>query len=164
LRLKLYGIPEQLRHTFGLTMIPRQIKLTDAPSWYAGKEGDPTFNDGGQWHGAVRNEMYRALLILASGVQMAGPHLTPETFEAALNRTVFPNPDHFTLPGKVSFQGDHTMTEDVAEWWYDPAATSPYGDDGPGSMCYVDHGVRRKITDFPIGDGALFTPPCDSGG
>jgi hypothetical protein len=164
LRIKLYGNRDQLPHTLGLTMIPRQIKLTDAPSWYAGKEGDPKFNDGGQWQGAVRNEMYRALLVLASGIQMAGPHLTPQTFAAALQRTVFPNPEHFTQPGKVSFIGDHGMTEDTAEWWFDPTATSPYGDDGPGSLCYVAGGARHKINDYPMGDAPFYSLPCDSGG
>ena len=34
---------------------------------------------------------YRAVLLLASGLQMAGPVLTPVTFERGLHRTIYPD-------------------------------------------------------------------------
>lgn len=156
--------PDQLENTFGLTFAPRQLRIEDTPVRQAIKEQDPSA-------GADYTSLdlffllyrYRALLLLASGIQMAGPNLNPDTFAAGLRKARFPNPDTFHKAGSVGFEdGDHSMTDDAAEWWWSNTARSPYRDGAAGTICYVDGGNRRRRGGFTTPD-RLFAPPCDSG-
>lgn len=159
--------PEQLAHTFGLSFNPKQLKLEDNPTWWALKEGDPgasrdRYGMGNAVLDAVMNLYYRAFLMLASGIQMAGPNLTPHTFQEGLFRTRFPNPDHPAMAGKVNFIGDHSMTDDAAEIWWSNTAVGPYDDD-QGTFCYVDGGVRYSKGVWPSTTDKFFQGTCDSG-
>ncbi len=158
--------PNQLASTFGLAFRPRQVPLEASPSWWAVQEADPSRPRSQEASVLLAglNVQYRSLLLLASGIQMAGPHLTPETFAAALHRTTFPNPDHPIMAGKVGFKGgSHSMTIDAAEYWWSNTARSPYADEGSGTLCYVDGGSRHSLGTWPSGDDVFFRPPCDSG-
>jgi hypothetical protein len=148
---------------FGLSFRPRQLKPSSEPASWAVAEVSPGNQPTTSIAVSNLNIKYRSLLLLASGIQMAGPNLTPKTFADALQRTVFPNPEHPNVPGKVSFlDRDHTMTEDATEWWWSNNGRSPYVDDPNGSLCYVDGGARRKPGQWPKAD-KLFQGPCDSG-
>ena len=158
--------PDQTDHVFGITVRPRQIRLEDEPFWWAVSEGDRSA-DGSRYTEATAawtgGDAYRIMLLVASGIQMAGPTLTAETFEDGLRRTTFPNPDHPIRAGAVGFSGSHAMTIDAAEWWYSSAARSPYPGDTPGTICYVDGGTRHRRGAWPSGPGASFDGPCDTG-
>ena len=89
----------------------------------------------------VLSDSYRAFLILASGIQMAGPNLTAETFGRALQTTRFPNANAGAPPyyqATVGFRGDHTMVYDAGLVWWGPAQQS-YANStaGVGAWCYV---------------------------
>ncbi len=157
--------PEQTEHAFGLTFKPRQIDRNNEPFWWAVREVDATaVNPGDAQYVNFRAENYRPLLLIAAGIQMAGPRLTPQTFEAALHRTRFPNPDHPNRSGAVGFGGaSYSMTTDGAEWWYSNTASSPYSGGQAGAFCYLDGGTRHGLSKWPTGDGPFFKPPCDSG-
>jgi hypothetical protein len=152
----------QRQAMLGVTFQPPQRVEAREPAWMAAKEADPSAQPSDLESFLLQ---YRALLLLASGIQMAGPNLTPATFEAALQRTAFPNPDDPTMSGKVGFTSprDHSMTEDATEWWWSETATSPEAgaaDDGAnGAMCYVDGGARRTPGAWPRGD-PFFRGPC----
>lgn len=112
---------------------------------------------------ANRSEIYHPLLLLASGIQMAGPALTPESFERGLQRARFPNPDHPIRSGSVGFNGGkYAMTRDGAEFWWSNSSASPYSPPDRGTFCYVDGG-RRRIDPWPAGTDPFFQGPCDSG-
>ena len=163
-RMRTFFPKEHLTRTMGLTVQPRQVKPVYQPSHYAQKEVDPGHTgSSNSLNAGVGNIEYRILLLLASGIQMAGPNLTPETFERGLQKAMFPNPDHPTNPGKVGFAGSHAMTLDAAEVFWSDTARSPYPAEEVGSICYVDGGQRRLAGGFPSGDGGFFTSPCDSG-
>jgi hypothetical protein len=158
---------KQRQNVMGLTAEPRQWSYDDTPLIWAFKEADPSFNANAeaasvgmlQWE-----RLYRMLLMLASGIQMAGPNLTPETFAAAMQRTPFPNPDDPLNLGKVGFlKPDHSMTDDFGEFFWSEIAPSPYSDDSVGSVCYVEAGKRRRAGQWKQGDSAFFTPTCDAG-
>ena len=132
---------------------------------WATKETDLSFDDADD-SGNFRNnhERYRTALLLASGLQMAGPNLTPESFARGLQRTVFPNPEHPINAGSVGFNdGDHSMTDDAAEYWWSQTDPSPYPKEGVGTICYVDHGARHRTGTWPSGGDPFFQRPCDSG-
>jgi hypothetical protein len=159
--------PDEREHVMGLAFVPREWNLPSHMSYQAGREGGPTTfgvdDNSGQAY--VLDNAYRSLLLIASGIQMAGPHLTPETFEQGLQHASFPNPAHELVAGRVGFGGGlHTMTLDAAEWFYSNSAQSPYLRDGAGAMCYVDHGARHTSGNWPKGGDPFYNQPCDTGG
>lgn len=163
---------EQLAHLFGIQMVPKQVPGDQLPATWARKYSDPGYVSNAA--PAFANDAYRELLILSSGIQMAGPHLTPQTFDAALHKTRFPNPLTPIMAGRVGFgptgvrvpAGEQdlsfAMTSDAIEFWWSSSAPSPYSGDGNGAMCYV--GDRRyTIGEYPTGDDGFFTTSCDTG-
>lgn len=150
-----YASQRQALVSLGLAYPNRPITME--PAWAAMREVDPTIR-----YPADLLEVqdfvlqYKAMLVLASGVQMAGPNLTPQTFEAALQRTKFPYPaDDPTLSGNVSFKGDHSMTEGISEAYWMEGVPSPSGvqsDGSPGTFCYLDRVARRQLGSWPAGD------------
>ncbi|MCU1590545.1 MAG: hypothetical protein JWP11_1801, partial [Frankiales bacterium] len=108
----------------------------------------------------------RALLLLASGIQMAGPNLTVESFRDGLRKASFPNPITRTMAGAVDVRPDgYSLTADAAEWYYDPGARGPFSDSAarPGTVCYLFGGARRVLGAWPRGDAPFFNGACDSG-
>ena len=160
--------PQQAQHAFGLTMQPRQVALANDPMWWGWVEGDQgpqnaprTIIDMYQGH-----LLYRSLLEIAAGIQMAGPKLNPTTFAQGLHRAAFPNPITPIHAGSVDFfGGSHAMTVDAAQWWFDPTATSPWAAEGDpkGAICYVDGGIRHGITGWEGVADKFLGPTCDSG-
>jgi hypothetical protein len=158
----------EMQHVMGLSFRPRQLRVTDEPFWTAyrdvvGTSASPPSDIANIW--AAFNA-YRCLLLLASGFQMAGPHLTPTMFETGLESKPFPNPETRLMAGHVGFQnGAHTMTLDATEWYYDTTANSPYPGDGGGTLCFVDGGRRRTPTQWAGVTGDPFYPTtgrCDA--
>lgn len=148
----------QRQALFGITVQPPQRPLSKEPAWAAYTEVDPNLRVD---HATSINliTLYRSLLLLGSGIQLAGPKLTPETFASGLQRATFPNPADPTNSGAVGFLGpDHGMTDDAAEFWWSESVT---GADGTaGGLCYVDAGTRRRPGRWPRGPAAFFVEPC----
>jgi hypothetical protein len=157
---------DQMQHTFGITFQPRIISPLQNPYNVALQEGDPTQSPDTTSLVDAELEIYRALLLLASGIQMAGPHLTPQTFAAGLRQTNFPNPITATHAGAVGFHLDgYSMTDDAAEWWFSTTATGPFSDSSshPGTVCYLNGGRRYALGSWPRGPAPFFSGTCDSG-
>lgn len=153
---------DQLAHEFGLTFKPREIPIPEEPYYQAMREVDPGTNPKGpdSVDVEVDQEVYRDLLVLMSGFQMAGPHLTPQTMASGLERAVFPNPDTPLRAGHVGFAGyTYSMTVDAAEFWWGNGQPSPYPE-APGAVCYVDDGVRHAAGQWPRGGDPFFKGPC----
>ena len=91
-----------------------------------------------------------------TGVHLAGPELTPETFRDGLLR--YPVSGGGPTEVQVS-RGDHGVwpdfdwggTDDVAIIWWDPAATGEdeVGNEGTGMYRYANGGERYTIGDLP---------------
>ena len=157
---------DQYPYVLGLGSYNKSLGLPDMPWWWAVKEVDPTYaySDIEVW-----NWGYWALLLIASGIQQAGPHLTPQTFEQGLQQTRFPNPGADGPPyyqARVGFgPGNHSMIDTFAPIWFDPnAASYAYNTEGgqqsTGAFCYVNRGVRFALGEWPTGEPAFRQPPC----
>ena len=162
-RLVMNGPTDQTSHMFGITTVPMERQFQDRPSTWA--DTSQTYESESKSTGI--EEIYHQLLLLASGIQMAGPNLTPSSFQSGLQSTPFPNsPTPAIMPGKVGFAGgSHTMTIDAAEWWWSNADPGPLPDEKSklGAFCYVEHGGRHSLVNqWPSGD-PFFQGPCDSG-
>jgi hypothetical protein len=160
---------DQRSHTLGLSFQPKQV-LPQLDPWYqAVRSVDPSYVAATDSQTAFfLREQYWTLLELASGIQMAGPQLTPQAFAGGLWRTSFPNPDTSIHEGRVGFAGQSLeMTTDAAEFFVSNTASGPYSDTGAGTgvVCYVNGGARHAAGQWPKGpDSVFFTNACDSGG
>jgi len=109
--------------------------------------------------------VYHELLLLASGVQLAGPHLTPESFAEGLRATTFPNPGAGRGPfyqATVGFGQGPIMVNDFNAFWLDTRTTgaeisnSSYGN-SHRAFCYVQLGRRREADSWPS-TGGFYRP------
>lgn len=159
---------QQSPYTFGFTSHVRVRPNIETPAFWALEEGGGPSNP---IQTNVVENVYKQLLVLASGIQGAGPHLTPGSFRDALWRTVWPNPN----PGGPPYwqqeaslgPGDPTFYDDYAIWWWNPNAETQTSigandNDGRGSFCYLNRGGRFVPGAFPANaDRRLFSEmPC----
>ncbi|HVE76017.1 MAG TPA: hypothetical protein VND22_04515 [Actinomycetota bacterium] len=155
--------PDQSRSIIGLTFGNKHLLREDMPWYWALKEVNSSYNpgEGSYYHLSAR---YASLLLLASGIQMAGPNLTPETFAAALQKTRFPNPGAGLAPyyqARVGFEGGkHTMIGDAGMFWYDAAAQSAIEPSQVGAVCFVDLGLRYRLGRWPKEEPRFRQGPC----
>lgn len=92
--------------------------------------------------------IYSNLLVLAIGVQMAGPSLTPASFEAGM----FKYPAAVGTFGTWDFgPGDYTASSDAREiWWNSNAKSIQNGE--LGTWVDASPGARYPLGKFPPGD------------
>lgn len=95
------------------------------------------------------DSLYYQLYMVAIGVQGAGPHLTPVTFEQGM----FAYPEHFGPAGLWGFgPKDYTPMDDYHEFYWDATAVSTYNgkagawkDPTPGKR------YRHGANQLPVG-------------
>ena len=153
--------PSQQASLMGMAFDPRQVPYAETTLNQAIAAVDPGYGINSNEATFYHNEdVYWMLLLLASGIQMAGPHLTPQTFAHALQTTVFPNPPSPQMEGKVAFGSGYSMTTDADLMWFSPNSASVYPDMGVGTWCYIDG--RYTAANWPSTASPLFQPPCTS--
>jgi hypothetical protein len=101
----------------------------------------------------LRDIMYYPLLWFFTCLQMAGPNLTPKTFEAGC----FALPPRQGELGLMKFgPGDYTAVSDAREIYWDPQATSPWNNRKGRYVATL--GGQRFSGPWPQGEPA-FPPP-----
>jgi hypothetical protein len=166
----------QDNHTISIYGPNKMLPVTQEPYFWAVKAMNPSGEDAGSQVGATNGDLdwikfYESALLLASGIQMAGPRLTPATFRQGLMAAQFPNPHAGEAPyyqATVGFgPGDHTMISDIAVGYYDRSVQS--SETGkPGTFCLYKQGVRYPVGGWPAipatalhpGGGRPPTEPC----
>jgi hypothetical protein len=133
--------PSQWSHSFGVSF--------SGPAQPAGR------SLGYRAYKAVRSDepsigvdlIYNQLQLLAIGVQMAGPNLTPATFEQGM----FRYPSRTGPSGTWGFKpGDHSTSDDAREVVWNPRATSVQTRN-PGAYVDPNGGARFPIGKWPAG-------------
>jgi len=156
---------EHQNHVFGLTFF-NKINPPDQAFWFdAAREGDPTYTYGDNGADATVWHRYEEMLVLFSGLQLAGPHLTPQSFQDGLYRARFPDPGHGAAPyyqALVGFgPGMHSFDNDAAPIWYNPQAQNyTSGEPRDGSFCYIGHGLRFGPGQWPSTLNFFGGQPC----
>src|SRR6185437_2444352 len=99
-----------------------------------------------------------------TGVQLAGPHLTPQTFTDGLFRAPPTGGGPTTPLQAYGYQGaaprpSYSSPADYTFLWYDATAKGPdeEGTVGTGLMRYVDGGARYRAGTVPSGPVPMFT-------
>lgn len=168
--IKRSGDDVQAAAIMGLEFHPTFLPVYQDPWYWAASEGSPGFawdalgNESSYSRQAFYQPLYRSLLVIASGVQLAGPNLTADSFARGLQAVgAFPNPEVGLRAGQVSFIGDHTMTEDASAYWFSTSEVGPFGPggfqgQGAGTACFLDGGKRFR------GGAWAKTPPAFSDG
>jgi hypothetical protein len=148
------GASDQLRDSFGVASWSRRQPLPRRPYFRAYSEaiGGKSPPDIVSLQPGIYESLYRSLLLIASGIQMAGEHLTAQRFGDALQSTTFANPGTGAPPmyqAHVGFADDHSMADDFAAFWFNPAR--PYSPTAPDTdtFCYLEAGRRWTAQSWP---------------
>lgn len=156
--------PEHQDHVFGITFHNKWLPQKDMPWYQAIKEARPEYETGDDGYASAAYERYYELLLLASGIQMAGPNLTPKTFQEGLFKARFPAPGSGGAPlwhsGGGFARNDHSMVQDAAIIWYSPSEQGYTTNVRRGTFCYVARGKRYAIGQWPSGEQSLFSGTC----
>lgn len=146
--------PDQFPGMIGLSWYNKRFPAEQTPWFEALREMDPSIQtiDYLQW-----STDYSDMLLLASGIQLAGPNLNPTTFRTGLMRARFANPGAGTAPfyqARVGFSpGDHAMYEDVALIHWNSTGSDPtVPGSAPGAFCYAQSGIRYTASTMPSSD------------
>jgi hypothetical protein len=98
---------------------------------------------------------YQSLLMLFIGLQQAGPHLTPQTFQQGM----YAYGPHKGPLGQWSFgPNDYTPTDDAREVYYDRKAISAFNSK-PGRWVVLNGGKRYRGASWPATAPAAPIPP-----
>jgi len=156
--------PKQWAHAFGLQLIPARLPLEEQESyvlhkWWFGTPPPDENSSGIVWGNAQ---------LLADGLQLAGPKLTPESFRDGMYHIppqVDPkNPSISTITtfGDHGFwKGtDYVALDNVGLMYWDPKAKGPdeTGTVGEGMYRLVDGGLRYLPGKWPTDPIKLFDP------
>jgi hypothetical protein len=151
---------QQWVHAFGVSYLPaRGVQVTnDAYNLYLWQYGHkPPSN--------IYSVTNFDPSLFSIGVHLAGPTLTPDTFEAGLFRypvtgggpttPTISRGKHGIWPGT-----DYGGIDDATEVWWRPDVTGPdeIGNTGKGLYAYVNGGRRFRPGQFANEDSALFDP------
>lgn len=150
---------DQSAHVFGLASRSKLIPIADRPFFQAMRETRPEFS-ASVTDVQIVEPIYRKLLVLVAGIQLAGPDLTPSNIERGLFRASFANPGAAAAPFWQSTvdpgPGRRWYTVDLALKWWEPSAEAYNDGSAPrGSWCYVDAGARFR-GQHPDRDAAFF--------
>lgn len=97
--------------------------------------------------------LYYQMYMLAIGLQMAGPNLTPQSFEQGM----FAYPGGLGPLGSWKFgPGDYSGTDDVREIWWDPNRISVQNNK-PGAWVQLNDGARYLPGQMPAGPAPFFS-------
>jgi hypothetical protein len=133
---------EQWSHAFGVSYLSSFLPIESGIGYSAYKSvrnDEPAF--------AVET-IYAQMYMLALGIHMAGPNLTPETFEQGM----FAYPGGTGPFGTWGFDEDsYTPTQDYRVIWYDPNAVSPQNNKR-GAYIEAYDGRRFKQGELPASD------------
>ena len=136
--------PRTWEGAFGVSFKGPTVPLTAGPGYRAFKAVRPNEEPS-----QSSELIYSLLQIVATGVQLAGPNLTPESFEAGL----FRYPARSGTLGTWKFgPGDYTPQQDAREVFFSSTTRSVQNGD-PGAWIDPSGGKSRyPIGGFPAGD------------
>ncbi|MEY2459347.1 MAG: hypothetical protein QOG30_1177 [Acidimicrobiaceae bacterium] len=145
----------QWRHAFGIT--PLWVTWNDVKKSTGVKEYHDAHRDAADGDEGVLCNIYRGVAqFLFTGIQMAGPNLTQDSWKAGLFAYP-PTPDgggKAALPYVYSTPDLPTSIKDFAEVYYDITAQGPdeRGQFGTGMMMKTDQARRYQIGQWPSDD------------
>lgn len=136
-------------HAFGVSPNAPSVPYTQTIGYAAYKSVDPSSQPA-----FFVNTIYEQMDQMAIGIQMAGPDLTPQTFQQGMFNYP-PKQGPFGLWGFSPQQ--YTVPNDVRLICWNPNAISPYNSK-PGAFTTIDNNQRFQLGQIPKGP-----PGCPAG-
>lgn len=136
----------QMAQSFGISGIELPRPRVETECYRAYKSIDPNNNpDDG-----VCDQYWEPLAQVVTGIQEAGPNLTPETFRQGFYRygKRYP-PEQWAFHGGYA-AGDHSFLDRMGEVWWNPRATER-SSRAPGAFVWTRNGARFGIGEVPAG-------------
>jgi hypothetical protein len=131
---------DQWQFAYGQSFLSDIFQGKDSESYRAYKAVRPNDEPA-----ITRDQYYYNFLMLFIGLQMAGPNLTPQTFQAGM----FAYPPRTGSFGRWSFSPtDHTCSDDAREIYYDRNAISAFNNK-PGRYITLNGGRRYRGSSWP---------------
>ena len=131
---------DQWQNAYGQSFLSDIFQGKDSESYRAYKAVRPNDEPA-----VTRDQYYYSFLMLFIGLQMAGPNLTPQTFQAGM----FAYPPRTGSFGRWSFSPtDHTCSDDAREIYYDRNAISAFNNK-PGRYITLNGGRRFRGASWP---------------
>jgi hypothetical protein len=149
--------PAEWSHAFGISAMeieePQGFGGDNTSYWDATrayKEIDPAGNPDRR-----ASLVFFNLQQIANGIQMAGPNLTPETFEKGLfSVPLRQGPPNWAASGGFR-PGNYGYATAVGEIWWDTKASDSMGN--PGAFRWTRNGERWTLGHLPPGETTVFT-------
>jgi hypothetical protein len=133
---------DQWSRAFGLSFVAPRQPVRASYGYHAFKAARPKEEPI-----ELVDELYYHVYILALGIHMAGPNLTPTTFEQGM----FDYPPRLGPVGLWNFgPEDYTSADDVREIYWDRTARSKYNGK-VGAYLDPNPGRRYKVGELPRG-------------
>jgi hypothetical protein len=137
---------DQWSHAFGISYLGSLQPLRASYGYNAYKAVRP------DEPARIVDILYYQMYMLALGIQLAGPNLTPQSFE----RGMFAYPGGLGPAGRWGFgPGEYTPTQDAREIYWDRNRQS-IEDDKQGAYVETEPGKRYKAGQWPPGDPPVF--------
>jgi hypothetical protein len=160
-----YDQSEWVRHAFGISgaEIEEDQDLAGVPSFHDGYRAYKEMDPGNDPHRGPFL-FFPMLQQIANGIQMAGPNLTPESFERGLfSIPLREGPPNWAQSGGYR-PGNYGHATAVGEIWWDPSAIDSAAN--PGAYRWTRNGLRWKLGQLPPGETTVFeegiaTRPAD---
>ncbi|HVT78924.1 MAG TPA: hypothetical protein VHD87_17920 [Acidimicrobiales bacterium] len=135
--------PDQWKNSFGVSLNGETLPSRSTYGYAAYRSMDSSTSPVD----LAVDLMYYNLYLVAIGVQMAGPNLTPQTFAQGMHAYKEASDDG--AAGAWAFpDGQYTAPVDGRVVWWDPTAVSNYNGQ-PGA--YKDNGKRYPLGQVPAG-------------
>ena len=142
-----YYDPSQWRHAFGISAVEIPRPQTQQDYYKAYKEVDP----GGtpqQGYLGIGRTLFLRLLQVANGIQLAGPHLTPQSVLAGIMKMPRRAPDPPWSVGGYYAPGHWAFSDYVSLMWWDTTATDPETGNA-GAYRFLLDGKRLRPGEIP---------------
>jgi len=152
-----YESSAELRHFWAVTSTPLQGNFDTQTCYVAAHKTDPQL---GYDDSTVPCFEYDGLRQLFTGIQVAGPDLTPQSVDEGFHAIPSHTQSSPELPACFYLVNDYSCVKDAAAMWYDSSATSSYSAT-PGCWRDADRGARYQAGQWPAGDVLDMQRPAD---
>jgi len=156
--------PQAWAHVMTESTVEKYPDSYSTQCYTAYQDADPAAYAPGDFHAYVACQLYPDLRLLATGLQVAGPHLTPQSIDQgyhAIPHVSLNTPD---VPTCYFNPGDYACIKDAEFEYWNPTKNDP--NQNSGCMQMVHGGKRYLEGNWPSGDAGkeedTANDPCNA--
>jgi hypothetical protein len=137
-----YQVQSQWQNAWTMSNVELYPGEFQQECYLAYQESDPNATAPGQWTSYVACQEYPDIRLIATGIQVAGPHLTPQSMDQgfhAIPKVALNSP---YAPTCYFNPGDYSCIKDAEYSWWDSTKTGPDPGANPGCYRMIQGGKR----------------------